>query len=549
LAGQSWFDVSQHRVNPPLGGPMHWSRLVDLPIAAVILLLRPWFGAHGAEVGAVLIVPALTLAALLYALYRAVCPLLGQRRAALCCAAFAISPFIFVQCAAMRIDHHAWQAVMMALALGGILHADARKGGIVAGLAMAVWLQISIEGFAFAALAGVVMTFRLALDDREWPRLASYLWTLVAACAVLLLGLQGWNAARVSHCDSMSPVYLGPLAVLPPVMSVLHGMLGQATPARRLSSVALAAGASVALFLGTGRQCLAGPFDMLDPVVYRFWYLGIPEGLPIWRQDADTAIIIVLPALIGIAGYIAALHRERDRARRMDWISLALLAAGALVLAMLVMRTGFVAHLLAMPGATWLAVLSFRRARALRTAALRVPASILSVMLLFPIAVLPMKSAALPGEAPGKAHATPPNLVGVDEIAALERLAPATLFAPLDISPGIMLRSRNAIIGTSHHRNTRGMELVIKAFLAAPEDARAIVLRSSATYLVLAPMGETDRYREFAPRGLAAQLLDGKCPAWLTPVPLPGLKTLRLYRIDRPDPAAKDLGSKFGAYQ
>jgi hypothetical protein len=35
----------------------------------------------------------------------------------------------------------------------------------------------------------------------------------------------------------------------------------------------------------------------------------------------------------------------------------------------------------------------------------------------------------------------------------------------------------------------------------------------------------------------------------MTPVPLPGLKTLRLYRIDRPDPAAKDLGSKFGAYQ
>jgi hypothetical protein len=313
-----------------------------------------------------------------------------------------------------------------------------------------------------------------------------------------------------------------------------------------LSSVGLAAGASVAAFLGTGRQCLAGPFDMLDPVVYRFWYLGIAEGLPIWRQDADTAIIIVLPALIGIAGYMAALHRERDRARRAAWISLLMLAAGASVLAMLVMRTGFILYLLAMPGATWLAVLSFRRARALRTATLRIPATISSVMLLFPIVAIPVKSAALPGEAPRKTHATTLNAVGVDEIAALEQLAPSTLFAPLDISPGIMLRTRNAIIGTSHHRNTRGMELVIKAFLAAPEDARAIVMRSSATYLVLAPLAETDRYREFAPRGLAAQLLDGKCPGWLMPVQLSGLKTLRLYRIVRSGPALSSVAAASG---
>ena len=69
LAGQSWFDVSQHRANPPYGAPMHWSRLVDVPIAGAILLLRPLVGNDGAEVGAVLLVPGLTLAALLAALY------------------------------------------------------------------------------------------------------------------------------------------------------------------------------------------------------------------------------------------------------------------------------------------------------------------------------------------------------------------------------------------------------------------------------------------------------------------------------------------------
>ena len=38
MAGQSWFDVSQHRINPPFGGEMHWWRLLDVPIAGFITL-------------------------------------------------------------------------------------------------------------------------------------------------------------------------------------------------------------------------------------------------------------------------------------------------------------------------------------------------------------------------------------------------------------------------------------------------------------------------------------------------------------------------------
>src|ERR1700722_5639577 len=36
LAGQGWFDLTQYRLNPPTGVEMHWSRLIDLPLAALI---------------------------------------------------------------------------------------------------------------------------------------------------------------------------------------------------------------------------------------------------------------------------------------------------------------------------------------------------------------------------------------------------------------------------------------------------------------------------------------------------------------------------------
>ncbi|HEX6411256.1 MAG TPA: AcrB/AcrD/AcrF family protein, partial [Sphingomicrobium sp.] len=37
LGGQDWFDLRQYKLNPPAGADIHWSRLVDLPIAGLIL--------------------------------------------------------------------------------------------------------------------------------------------------------------------------------------------------------------------------------------------------------------------------------------------------------------------------------------------------------------------------------------------------------------------------------------------------------------------------------------------------------------------------------
>ena len=36
LAGQCWFDLTQYRLSPPDGVAMHWSRLIDLPLAMLI---------------------------------------------------------------------------------------------------------------------------------------------------------------------------------------------------------------------------------------------------------------------------------------------------------------------------------------------------------------------------------------------------------------------------------------------------------------------------------------------------------------------------------
>jgi hypothetical protein len=64
VAGQGWFDLVQHRLDPP-GLAMHWSRVIDAPLAALILLLRPLLGSHGAEAVTLVLWPTMLLGAAL----------------------------------------------------------------------------------------------------------------------------------------------------------------------------------------------------------------------------------------------------------------------------------------------------------------------------------------------------------------------------------------------------------------------------------------------------------------------------------------------------
>ena len=117
LAGQAWFDLTQHRLDPPQGSLMHWSRLIDAPIAALILLLRPLLGIAGAEQAALVLWPTLLLAAAL-ALVAATADAHGRCSgrqelplAAMIAAALAAPALIHFRSGG--IDHHNAQMVLV----------------------------------------------------------------------------------------------------------------------------------------------------------------------------------------------------------------------------------------------------------------------------------------------------------------------------------------------------------------------------------------------------------------------------------------------------
>jgi hypothetical protein len=117
---------------------------------------------------------------------------------------------------------------------------------------------------------------------------------------------------------------------------------------------------------------------------------------------------------------------------------------------------------------------------------------------------------------------------------ALTQLAPATIFAPIDNGPMLLLTTSHKVVATAHHRAPLALHDVIAAFTADPAQAEALVRAHGARYVAICPgLAEAQIYRDAAPNGLMAKLSAGQAPAWLKPVPLPETSGLKLWAVTK----------------
>ena len=539
IGGQGWFDVGQARIDPPGGGDMHWSRLIDAPIAALILFARPLVGGHGAELFAVTAWPFALLtgtAILLQRLGRLLeSPLLGAATLIV----FALAPLSLMQFAPTRIDHHGAQALLALAALGALLGLRDWRGGALAGLALAAHANISIEALPYMLLFGGVLALdwlRAGRSDHAaGQRLASYVATLALAGTALLAATHGGRVLFGSYCDALSAPYAAALLVAAPGVAVAVMLGSRLGWPMRLLLLALAGAAALAALGLVAPKCLGGPFEALPPRVAELWYANVREGVPVWRQDRDLMLASVLPSLVGLAGLLLGWRRSDGEARH-RWARLLLIAGGAVLLSLMLMRAVYVAHLFVAPGIALLFLAAWRRARALASPALRILATVATLLVL----PAPLAAAALAlGKIGSAGAAAPVKGAGLSEqcpdarsLAPLAALPAQTIFAPLDIGPDILLATPHSVIATGHHRNAAAMDRVINAYLADPATALRLIRETPATLIVLCPrLPEIDVYRKRAPQGLAARLVGGRAPDWAEPLPQPKGSQIKAWRI------------------
>src|SRR6185312_7782829 len=112
LAGQSWFDTAQHRMNTPYGLAMHWSRLADAGPALILLALRP-LGTRAAEAVMLYAWPLLLFFAVLAALARIAAHLAGRPAAVLVLPLALLCVETYGMFTPGGIDHHNLQIALV----------------------------------------------------------------------------------------------------------------------------------------------------------------------------------------------------------------------------------------------------------------------------------------------------------------------------------------------------------------------------------------------------------------------------------------------------
>lgn len=547
LGGQPWWDVSQYRINPlDGGGQMHWSRIVDAPIAALILLLQPIVGQAVAERVATSAIPLLLLLGTMLAI-ASILSRVGNKWVVFTGLMLVpTAPAILTQLTALRIDHHGWQimlsAALLALALGD---ATFRRGAL-AGLTAATLLTISLEGLPmvalFAVLFGAIWAWTGDRGDRA--RLNGYFFALGLGALVFQWATRGPQGVLGHWCDALSLPYLKMLivaAIAVPLASLSADRLGSRMVGR-LSLLAVVAIAAVATMALVEPTCLRGPFGALDPVVHDHWYLKIAEGLPLWRSEPPFIIYMLTSIIIGAVGTVIGYRAATTAGQRKAWAIVGIALAGATLVGLAVARSGATGQLFALPGIATLAVAWWQKVRSIRLVVLRVAASLLVIFFapllsgLVAMAIVIQATAAL-GGATDRLHprADPYPAMAcfdADEVRALNRLPRTLIFAPLDIGPNILRYSDHSVVATGHHRNNKIMAEVLMALRSTPADAEARVRATGATLVVICPVaGDIAYHSRTSPLGLAARLRAGQPVAWLTPVPMGDNVALKAWRI------------------
>jgi hypothetical protein len=532
LHGQDWFDLRQYKLNPPDGFNMHWSRLVDLPIAGLIIAAKPFLGGAMAEKFATAVAPMLPLGVGLYALMLTSQRLIDRHAWIVAIPMVATIQATLNMWMPLRIDHHGWQLAFLMLGVAGSADRDRLRGGVTTGLASALSLVIGLEMLPYLALAGMMTVRAWVRDDAAAPRLRGYGASLAGGCA-LGYAIFASNDNRQYVCDVLSPVYLSTMLAAGSAAVALSYL-----PLRnRIARLGTAGVAGIMLAIGfvlVWPDCLGRP-ERISPELEQLWFQYINEAKPMWSHGYKRFVPVLAPAVVGATGSLIALWYNRRDERVMSWATAAAMSVAATGLLFWQTRAGAAAQFLAMPGATWLGWNVLRHTVDHRLMVVRVFGTIgvlglaSGVLVSAIVQFIPEKPKSAARDQVAAANRKCPTMPALAPIA---KLPATTILTFVDLGPRLITVTHHSALAGPYHRNGTAILDVQHSFRSEdPKVAHDVMVSHGATLLLLCPgLSESTIYATQNPKGFYQQLIKGKVPAWLKPLPLPKGSPFLLWR-------------------
>lgn len=541
MHGQSWFDVTQYRINPPDGFLMHWTRFLDVPMAAIIAVLRPFVGEHAAAQAMLYIYPALLMLAYLWLvqrLSRALFP--GNRTLALLSMAVASMMWLCVlQFTAGRIDHHGVQMLIGLAMTERLVRAPTLVTAAVAAILGAFYLHVSLEGLPFVLGAAVLLGWRWLWHGEDAGPMQMYALCLAIAGVAFQLAARGPAGLADTGCDMFAEPYLFALTSASMTLWAWTRIAGGRTLYDRLLAVAVTGTMGVLWLALSNPACLNGPFAALDPFVHEMWYSAVLEGLPVWQAYPEIAAMAVLTTPFAMVGAWFAARQDRTVESATLYRYL-LLVAVATAVGLMVVRANYVAQAIAVPPLAWLLHRAWNEARAIANPTRRIVASVATMFIVPAISlstIYAVGNAIMPSDRDEDPADARSPLTGGCITDVLNKLPATTLFAPLDMGPEIISTTPHSVMGSGYHRNNDAIARNFRAMMSPDAKAEQIIRATPATHVVLCQSASENEHLRNAARAagekqpLTRLLEENRAPAWLEFVPSASDKYVRVWKI------------------
>lgn len=535
LAGAPWFDTTLPRIGAPDPLVSHWSRLIDLPLAALIGALTPLLGTDAAELVTRAVWPVLLFFALAFIMARESERQAGTWGAAFALVLVAMSVMALVQFRPGRVDHHNAQIVC---AVAGLLlltrSLDDARAGWAAGLLLGLGLAIGYEAIALVApalgLAACAVLWRPA-NAAGVLRAATAATAVLAAAFVLTVAPSHWLDV---HCDTLSLN----LPVLAACGSAgLWAALAVGTsPLPRFAIAGAATAIGVGLFTTLEPACLAGPFGQVGPALGPAWLDNVMET----KSAFWLAGLYPAPTLAFIAFVVASAAAQVAAWRARPDAQTGLAAAFAVLAALLGCW-----QIKLMPYASWLAAVPL----AVFAAGLRGRASISAPVLRVAAVVIVSQATLEAGFGallwPWRHVArTPTSALAIDRrgpcfqshnIRQLAALTPGLVAADLELGPYIVALSPHRVVAAPYHRLEPSILANRAIFFGPPGEARQQLRALGVDYVALCVDGISDARGPLTEQsGLRTRLLGGTPVEFLHEVPLQTGSPIRVWRVMPP---------------
>lgn len=546
LDGQNWFDMSNHRVLPPEGLSLHWSRYVDLGIGAVVAGLGLLVPPERATALSLVAWPALLFVAFLALTTRAALRHFGPGAAAVAVLTTVLWQLNWNYFGPAQLDHHGPQILCLAVVIFSLLgDGDSQtRRGLIGGAAAALSLAIGLENLLPIAAAGLILALRTVLrPETGAAQLRAFGLAFALLAGLLHLGQTPPAEWLLGRCDELGPAFLGlaglaalaasTLAAGAPRLARLPLRIGLA------AATALLAGAGAALILQT---CPGFPYGNLPVDLQRLITSQIGEARPsiTFLREASDPAFTLLPTAFGttaLASILLAVRHRRGTDTRAERRAVGVLLVFAwigclgslLQFRMLLLSAPAVPLLL---GYAMACLFRARRAMANPSAgSLAILATAVFCLAPGQAYVAYRIGTAMTADASAVAAEGGPRTVQACRTAevldSLAALPPGRVMSGLSLSVAILLATDHAIVSAPYHRSATALRNGTLALRGDAGVLLAAVDGAEADYLVLcrdAVYGAPGSFVSGLARGLAHPALlehPGVHPDLVVLVPAP----------------------------